>query len=130
MGKEEKVSQSPTNPIRVKKQKKFDVADLYQGPVAGEEKGGEASSGLDEKLRQAYFWIVNNAIISPYYDIEYNDGAAASASASATRRRRLTLPSGQSYSQLRAAAAADLRGAPALPARRRARAAARPPAPS
>ena len=22
----------------------------------------------------AYFWIVNTAIISPHYDIEYNDG--------------------------------------------------------
>ena len=29
---------------------------------------------LDETLRQAYFWIVNHAIISPFYDIEYNDG--------------------------------------------------------
>ena len=28
---------------------------------------------LDEKLRQAYFWIVNTAIISPHYDVEYNE---------------------------------------------------------
>jgi MoxR-like ATPase len=28
---------------------------------------------LDEKFRKAYFWIVNNAIITPYYDIEFND---------------------------------------------------------
>jgi len=24
---------------------------------------------LSEKLRKAYFWIANHAIISPYYDI-------------------------------------------------------------
>nr|WP_269670789.1 MoxR family ATPase [Stenotrophomonas sp. SY1] len=52
---------------------------------------------LDEKLRQAYFWIVNNAIISPHYDIEYHDGPSASFSVGDTRRT-LTLPSAQSYS--------------------------------
>ena len=34
---------------------------------------GNGKAGLDEKLRQAYFWIVNNAIITPYYDLEFND---------------------------------------------------------
>lgn len=52
---------------------------------------------LDEKLRQAYFWIVNNATISPHYDIEYNDGPPQSF-AVGDSKRTLTLPSGQSYS--------------------------------
>ena len=52
---------------------------------------------LDEKLRQAYFWIVNKAIISPHYDIEYNDGPALSFTVGDSKRV-LSLPSGQSYS--------------------------------
>jgi hypothetical protein len=52
---------------------------------------------LDEKLRQAYFWIVNNAIISPFYDIEYQDGAPQSF-VLGDQHCTLTLPSGQSYS--------------------------------
>ncbi|MFX1452201.1 MAG: ATPase [Promethearchaeota archaeon] len=74
------ISQSP---ISLKKRKKkiaipkFDVADLYSGsaPVIEEEIVGakkiEAISP-DEKARKAYYWIVNNALISPYYDIEFN----------------------------------------------------------
>jgi MoxR-like ATPase len=27
---------------------------------------------LDDKFRQAYFWIVNHAIITPYYDVEFS----------------------------------------------------------
>jgi hypothetical protein len=52
---------------------------------------------LDEKLRQAYFWIVNTAIISPHYDVEYNDGPPQSFVLGDTKSR-LTLPSAQSYS--------------------------------
>ncbi len=44
-----------------------------RGPAAAED-GDGAAPQLDERLRQAYFWIVNNAIISPHYDIEYSDG--------------------------------------------------------
>lgn len=33
---------------------------------------------LAAKLRQAYYWIVNNAIIAPYYDIEFGETACAS----------------------------------------------------
>ena len=30
---------------------------------------------LSDKVRQAYYWIVNNAVIVPYYDIAFSDGA-------------------------------------------------------
>ena len=30
--------------------------------------------GLADKLRQAYYWIVNNAVIVPYYDIAFEEG--------------------------------------------------------
>ena len=76
----------------------FDVRDLYAGPAASVEKpAGDSSVPLDEKFRQAYFWIVNHAIITPYYDIEFNAGN--------TRTFRyggagtdVRLPSDQSYS--------------------------------
>ncbi|MCL2591494.1 MAG: MoxR family ATPase [Betaproteobacteria bacterium] len=91
-----RVSQAPTNPGTVVKPRQFDVAELYQGPVQSEVAPGEALP-LDEKLRQAYFWIVNNAIISPHYDIEYNDGPAQTY-VLGDSKRTLTLPSAQSYS--------------------------------
>jgi len=50
-----KVSLAPTNPRSAVRQREFDVADLYRGPVAD---GGEpvpVKAQLDEKLRQAYF---------------------------------------------------------------------------
>ena len=46
---------------------------------------------------EAYFWIVNTAIISPHYDVEYNDGPPQSFLLGDSHSR-LTLPSGQSYS--------------------------------
>ena len=52
---------------------------------------------LDEKLRQAYFWIVNTAIISPHYDIEYSTRARRPC-VLGDSKSRLTLPSAQSYS--------------------------------
>jgi len=94
----QRVSQAPTNPHPAPAVRKFDVADLYRGPVAGPtEAPGEADLPLDEKLRQAYFWIVNTAIISPHYDIEYLDGPPQSFTLG-DRKSRLVLPSGQSYS--------------------------------
>lgn len=51
---------------------------------------------MDEKLRQAYFWIVNHAIISPFYDIEYNEGPNQSF-VFGDSHSTVTLPSGQSY---------------------------------
>lgn len=72
------------------------MADLYRGPITtGAEVAGEVA--LDEKLRQAYFWIVNQAIISPHYDIEYFDGPAQSFQFG-DARSTLPLPTGQSYS--------------------------------
>ncbi len=91
-----RVSQAPTNPKTATAARQFDVAELYEGPI----QVAAADAGalpLDEKLRQAYFWIVNNAIISPHYDIEYNNGPAPSY-AVGDSKRTLTLPSAQSYS--------------------------------
>ena len=76
--------------------KEFDVADLYRGPVAVPDEAGAASLPLDEKLRQAYFWIVNHAIISPFYDIEYNEGPPQTFALGDTQSK-VTFPSGQSY---------------------------------
>ncbi|MDR2209508.1 MAG: MoxR family ATPase [Azoarcus sp.] len=92
-----RVSHAPTNPGVTIKPRQFDVAEIYRGPVQLEATGEDTALPLDEKLRQAYFWIVNNAIISPHYDIEYNDGPAQSYVVGGSLRT-LTLPSAQSYS--------------------------------
>ncbi len=93
----QRISSAPTNPKTAAKARTFDVAELYQGPAQVDADGAPVARPLDEKLRQAYFWIVNNAIISPHYDIEYNDGPAQSYTVGDTKRT-LTLPSAQSYS--------------------------------
>ena len=74
----------------------FDVADLYaeRPPDAS---SADRASALGEKLRQAYFWIANTAIISPYYDIEFGDEPPAEYTFGDTGSV-LRLPSGQSYS--------------------------------
>jgi MoxR-like ATPase len=93
-----RVSSAPTNPSRAAAARVFDVADLYRGPVS--ERGAAVDAQglpLDEKLRQAYFWIVNTAIISPHYDIEYNDAPPA-AFTLGDSKSQLTLPTAQSYS--------------------------------
>ncbi len=93
------VSAAPTNPRpAAAAPRAFDVADLYQGVLPAEPDAQAAdATPLDEKLRQAYFWIVNNAIISPHYDIEYHDGPAPEFTFGDSKTR-MTLPSGQSYS--------------------------------
>ena len=58
-----------------------------------------AALPLDEKLRQAYFWIVNTAIISPHYDIEYLEGPPQQYLLG-DRKARLTLPSAQISSEV------------------------------
>jgi MoxR-like ATPase len=92
-----RVSQAPTNLKVPTPSRQFDIAELYQGPIQIAPAAGSQTAPLDEKLRQAYFWIVNNAIISPHYDIEYNEGPAPSYVVGDTKRT-LTLPSAQSYS--------------------------------
>lgn len=105
------MSEAPTKPPRARMAPpRFDVSMVFRGsagiPSAGESAGeAERVEGrpfgleLDEKARQAYFWIVNNAIISPAYDIEFNRENRAPKTvdfqgAGAT----LTLPTDQSYS--------------------------------
>lgn len=93
----ERISEAPTNPRPRKKKRGFDVADLYRGPAESAADDAGERPPLDEKLRQAYFWVVNHAIISPYYDIEYNDGPPQSY-VFGDMKSRVRLPSGQSYS--------------------------------
>lgn len=93
----QRVSASPTNPTAEPPAREFDVADLYRGPAAAGS-GAAAPLPLDEKLRQAYFWVVNHAIISPFYDVEYNEPSQPPRSFPFGDARGLvTLPSGQSY---------------------------------
>ncbi len=90
------VPESPTLPRSAEGAARgFDVADLYRGPLA-QPSAGEGPA-LDEKLRQAYFWIVNQAIISTHYDIEYQEGPSAGFSFGDSKAL-VELPSGQSYS--------------------------------
>lgn len=89
------VSQAPTRPTQESAPATFDVASLYQGPAGGEP--ASATTRLDEKLRQAYFWVTNHAIISPFYDIEYEDGPSQTFEFG-DARVKVSLPSDQSYS--------------------------------
>ena len=90
------VPEAPTHPEAAAAPRDFDVADLYQErqPDAAQQ---DDASALGEKLRQAYFWIVNTAIISPYYDIEFGDEPPAEYTFGDSKSV-LRLPSGQSYS--------------------------------
>ena len=92
----QRVSEAPTNPHAKAEGKGFDIADLYRGPVAVPEQAVGGSLALDEKLRQAYFWIVNHAVISPFYDIEYNEGPPHTVPLG-DRQNPVVFPSGQSY---------------------------------
>lgn len=90
----QKVPQAPTNPReRRSSPRRFEVEDLYDAGGAAK----EVQSCLDEKFRQAYFWITNTAIISPFYDIEYNDKAPLTFSFG-NNASTLNLPTEQSYS--------------------------------
>lgn len=64
--------------------------DLFQPPARA------AAVPVDEKLRQAYYWIVNRAVISPYYDIEFSREAPLTYSLG-DADVLLTLPSDPSY---------------------------------
>ncbi len=89
------VSQSPTAPGKPIPQKAFDITDLFSGPLR-ENTTDDAHSVLDEKLRKAYFWVVNRALISPFYDIEFHSAVPQEIRFGTTSK--LTLPTGQSYS--------------------------------
>lgn len=91
-----RVSAAPTNPNPKETVREFDIADLYRGPVDLQDAESKVSISLDEKLRQAYFWIINHAIISPFYDIEYNEGTSQ-VFPFGDRGNQVVLPSGQSY---------------------------------
>jgi MoxR-like ATPase len=99
MSAHKQVSQAPTNPRKAGEARSaFDVADLYSGPLGDAPSAAPAGQApLDEKLRQAYFWIVNHAIISPFYDIEYVD-APPPTYALGERKVTVRLPTAQSYS--------------------------------
>ncbi|PWT90741.1 MAG: ATPase [Acidobacteria bacterium] len=94
----QRVSQAPTNPHPPTASKNFDVADLYRGPISDNSASSENQGiALDEKLRQTYFWITNTAVISPHYDIEYNEDPPQVFTLGDSRSK-LVLPSAQSYS--------------------------------
>ncbi|MBD3186832.1 ATPase, partial [Candidatus Bathyarchaeota archaeon] len=81
----------------------FDVDHIFEGSgskVSRELEPARESLGVspDEKARQAYFWIVNNAIISPYYDIEFNGNTASTEISFTGAGSTLTIPNEQSYS--------------------------------
>lgn len=88
------VSNAPTLPsAHAGHRLDLDVADLYGESAEAEQFGPP----LDEKLRQAYFWITNHAIISPHYDVEFENGPSRRVQLG-DARAELVLPSGQSYS--------------------------------
>ena len=92
-----KVSEAPTRPAGTGRARPPDVADLYAGPLEAAPAAAGAT-GLDEKLRQAYFWIVNSAVISPFYDLAFDGEAAATRIPFGDAKVSLDLPSDQSYS--------------------------------
>jgi MoxR-like ATPase len=93
-----RTSTSPTIPKSGAKSRSYDVAELYKGSFGSTNVNQAAEQPeLDEKLRQAYFWIVNNAIISPHYDIEYNDTPPQQFRAGDSHSQ-VNLPTEQSYS--------------------------------
>ncbi len=93
----EQVSQAPTLPRAGRGERRFDVADLYEGPAPQAAADEAAAVPLDEKLRQAYFWVTNHAIINPFYDVEYNAGPPQEFTFGG-QGVKVTLPSDQSYS--------------------------------
>ncbi len=97
------VPSAPTIPPRPQVEvPKFDIRDVFEGtaPLTKEKQAEVVQPPAvtpDEKARQAYFWIVNNAIISPFYDIEFNEGNLKQVTFTGVGTK-LSLPSEQSYS--------------------------------
>ncbi len=90
----QRVPASPTNPQKPVPRADFKIEDLFDDQVTPTAPG---NAGLDEKLRQAYFWVANTAIISPFYDIEYNEAPPRTFKLG-DRKHDFSLPTGQSYS--------------------------------
>ncbi|OMC40281.1 ATPase [Mycobacterium sp. GA-1841] len=65
------------------------VDDLFAPPP-------QAQVSLDEKVRQAYFWLVNSAVVLPYHDIEFSTAEPVTFSVGDSGAV-LTLPTDQSY---------------------------------
>lgn len=92
------VSASPTLPKPADAAgREFDVRDLFAGPANVAEPQADRPLPLDEKFRQAYFWIVNHAIITPYYDIEFESESPRSFTFGGVGTQ-VRLPTEQSYS--------------------------------
>lgn len=83
-------SRSPTLARRPPRPDRLTADDLFREPAG-------AAAGLDEKLRRAYFWLVNRAVISPFYDVEFSTDAPVTF-ALGDGGAELTLPTDQSYS--------------------------------
>jgi hypothetical protein len=84
------VSQSPTR----------SGADDGESPLGVEDLFGEVAAAripLDERVRQAYFWMVNRAVISPFYDVEFSTAGPLTFELG-DAGARLDLPTDQSYS--------------------------------
>ncbi len=100
------VSESPVNPPTKRVEiPQFDVNQIFEGSAttstttpARTAAGAVATVAPDEKARKAYFWIVNHAIISPFYDIEFNSTKAPVEIKFTGVGSKLTLPTDQSYS--------------------------------
>jgi MoxR-like ATPase len=90
----QRVPASPTNPQKPAPGAEFKIEDIYADDQTA---SSSATTSLDEKLRQAYFWVTNTAIISPFYDIEYNEDPPRTFQFG-DRKLKLSLPTGQSYS--------------------------------
>lgn len=93
----QRISQAPTKPSPRLPRGSSMWRTCTRDPSRWERKARRKRGLSDEKLRQAYFWIVNHAIISPHYDIEYNDGPSQTYSVgdsrrTLNRRRRKAIP--------------------------------------
>jgi hypothetical protein len=87
-----KLSASPTAPGAHHPDGPATADELFREPSAT-----PAQAPLDEKLRQAYYWIVNRAVISPSYDVEFDADDALSV-ALGDAGARLTLPREAAFS--------------------------------
>ena len=61
----------PTHPAKKTVKKSLTLPTLYPFTWIKNRKPEFEAQDLDEKLHKAYFWITNFAIITPFYDIEY-----------------------------------------------------------